>query len=125
MRVLALLHEAFGGEGGIAQFNRDFVTAAAGSPAVEEVALLLRRLPAPPGPVPDRVLLHRAGAGGKILYGVAALKAATFGGRIDIVVCRPLRLLRLGPPGARHARAALLLIVDRHDDWPTTRQRPV
>src|SRR5258705_11155902 len=104
MRVLALLHEAFGGEGGIAQFNRDFVTAAAGSPAVEEVALLLRRLPAPPGPVPDRVLLHRAGAGGKILYGVAALKAATFGGRIDIVLCGHLRLLRLGrlappPPG--------------------------
>jgi len=49
MRVLALLHEAFGGQGGIAQFNRDLLSAAAASPTVKQVTVLLRHLPAPPG----------------------------------------------------------------------------
>jgi phosphatidylinositol alpha-1,6-mannosyltransferase len=125
MRVLALLPEAFGGEGGIAQFNRDFVTAAAGSPAVEEVAVLLRRLPAPPGPLPDRVVLHRLGAGGKIPFGLAALSAAIFGGRIDVVVCGHLRLLRLARLAARIARAPLLLIAYGIDAWQPTGQASV
>ena len=117
MRVLALLHEAFGGEGGIAQFNRDFLTAAAAAPSVDEVAVLLRWLPAPPGPLPPGVALDRRAAGGKVRYGLAALEAGLFGGRFGLVVCGHRRLLRYGLLAARLARAPLLLIAYGIDVW--------
>jgi phosphatidylinositol alpha-1,6-mannosyltransferase len=117
MRVLALLHEAFGGEGGIAQFNRDFLSAAAAGPTVEQVVVLLRHLPAPPGPLPDRIELHRLAAAGKIPYALAVVKAALLGGGIDLVVCGHLRLLPLGRLAARLARAPLLLLAYGIDVW--------
>ena len=117
MRVLALLHEAFGGQGGIAQFNRDFLSAAAAGPTVDQVVVLLRHLPAPPGPLPDRILLHRLAAAGKIPFALAVVQAALLGGGIDLVVCGHLRLLPLGRLAARLARVPLLLLAYGIDVW--------
>ena len=117
MRVLALLHEAFGGEGGIAQFNRDLLTAVAGGPGVAEVAVLLRWMPAPPGPLPRGIALDRRSTGGKVRYALAVANAALFGGGFDVVICGHVRLLRLGMLAARMARAPLLLLAYGIDVW--------
>jgi phosphatidyl-myo-inositol dimannoside synthase len=117
MRVLALLHEAYGGHGGIAQFNRDFLAAAAGGPEVEAVVVLLRCLPGPSGPLPAGVVLDRLAPRGKLAYAVAALRTSLLGGRFDVVVCGHLRLLRLGLLAARAARAPLLLLAYGIDVW--------
>ena len=42
LRVLALVTDAFGGHGGIAQYNRDFLTSLAGCDSVAEVIVLPR-----------------------------------------------------------------------------------
>jgi len=117
MRLLALLPEAFGAEGGIAQFNRDLLAAAADAPDVEEIVVLLRQLPAPPAVLPQRIFLDRRAAGGKLAFALAALQRAALGGGFDLVVCGHLRLLRLGLAAARLARAPLLLVAYGIEAW--------
>jgi len=51
LRVLALVTDAFGGHGGIAQYNRDFLSALAECEGVGEVIVLPRA-----GAVPSEVL---------------------------------------------------------------------
>lgn len=64
--MLALVTDAFGGYGGIAQYNRDFLTAAAANPRLGPVVSLPRLAPeaAEPVPAPLRQLspLHNRGA---------------------------------------------------------------
>ena len=117
MRILALLHDSFGGHGGVAQFNRHFLTAAAGAPDTQEVVALPRLVPSPPGPLPARLTFDLRAAGSKGRYAVAALRAVLLGGRFDVVVCGHLRLLWLGFLAARLARAPLVLIVHGIDAW--------
>ncbi|MFN3890324.1 MAG: glycosyltransferase family 4 protein [Beijerinckiaceae bacterium] len=47
MKVLALVTDAFGAHGGIAQYNRDLLTAVAGMPSVTQVDILTRVAPFP------------------------------------------------------------------------------
>jgi hypothetical protein len=37
MKVLALIHDAYGGYGGIGKFNRDLLAALASDPAIESI----------------------------------------------------------------------------------------
>jgi glycosyltransferase involved in cell wall biosynthesis len=117
MRVLALLPEAYGAGGGIAQFDRDLLAAAARAPAVGEIVALLRRLPGPPGPLPDRVRLVPGAAGGKLAFAAAALRQGLLGGRFALVLCGHLRLLPLAYRVARLARAPLLLVAYGIEAW--------
>lgn len=55
MRVLALVTDAFGGHGGIAQYNRDFLTALALSPRIAAVTAL-PRFGQPPGTLPPHLV---------------------------------------------------------------------
>ncbi|MCW2284302.1 phosphatidylinositol alpha-1,6-mannosyltransferase [Rhodoblastus acidophilus] len=55
MKVLALVPEAFGGHGGIAQYNRDLITALARSGGVESVRILPRLAAGPVGELPAKV----------------------------------------------------------------------
>ncbi|MFO1059388.1 MAG: glycosyltransferase family 4 protein [Dongiaceae bacterium] len=117
MRVLALLPEAYGAGGGIAQFDRDLLAAAARAPAVSEIVTLLRRLPGAAGPVPERVRLVPSAARGKLAFAGAALHQALLGGRFQLVLCGHLRLLPLAHRAARLAGARQLLVVYGIDAW--------
>lgn len=71
-RVLALVTDAFGGYGGIAQYNRDFVTALAKLPQVQRIVVLTRLAPSPLEPLPNKV--HQPAAlFGRWRYAAAAL----------------------------------------------------
>ena len=52
LRVLALVTDAFGERGGIAQYNRDFVSALVRSDGIAEVIVLPRRGTVPAGELP-------------------------------------------------------------------------
>jgi phosphatidyl-myo-inositol dimannoside synthase len=58
-RVLALLTDAYGGYGGIAQYNRDFTAALAAAPDIAEVVIAPRIQPAPLEKLPRGVVQHR------------------------------------------------------------------
>jgi phosphatidyl-myo-inositol dimannoside synthase len=73
--ILALVTDAFGGRGGIAQYNRDFATALAQAPGAGQVDVLPRLSPDPHGPLPQNLTQHRARLG-RIAYAFAAWRLA-------------------------------------------------
>ena len=104
LRVLALVTDAYGGGGGIAQFNRDLFDAMARSGLVQEVVVLPRAAGPVTGPIPEKVrqLPPRAGKAG---YAVHALRAARDLGPFDVVFCGHLFASPLATALARLAGA--------------------
>ena len=81
---LALVTDAFGGRGGIAQFNRDFLRALGACASVSSIAVVPRH-------APDRVVTPTGIAqapprAGRTLYALMALLRAVFR-RVDVVFC--------------------------------------
>jgi asparagine synthase (glutamine-hydrolysing) len=76
LRIMFLLTDGFGGFGGIAKFNRDFLSALSSSDDVTEILALPRLMPETTGIVPAKVTYSTAGLGGKLRYFLATLNAA-------------------------------------------------
>ena len=116
MRILALVTDAFGGHGGIAQYNRDLLTALSASSRTSRIVCLPRhaedadtRLPAKieqQSPVPAR-----------IPYALAATRLALSGQRCDVVFCGHLYHMPLAALVARLCRAPLWLQLHGVEAW--------
>lgn len=75
LRVLALVTDAFGGYGGIAQYNRDFLTALARRPEIAEIDVAVRLAPLPSKPL-DGKISQRAPRATPLAYALHASGAA-------------------------------------------------
>lgn len=73
--MLALVTDAFGGYGGIAQYNRDFLSAVAGSPLVKSTVVLPRLAPDAVTSTPDG-LVQRPAVKARLAYALQALVLA-------------------------------------------------
>src|SRR5687768_7168332 len=93
MRILLLATDAFGGHGGIALYNRDLAEALASMPQVEEVTVLVRTMPLPPGEIPAKIRFIASAAGSKLRYVTSAF--AERGRSYHLVVCGHINLLPL------------------------------
>ena len=102
--MLAIVTDAFGGRGGIAQYNRDFLGALAATGAVSSITVLPRQAPDLPM-LPERIAQTPARPGW-IGYSVAALRTALLR-PVELVFCGHLFLaplaaligeLKAGPP---------------------------
>ncbi len=110
MRILALVTDAFGGRGGIAQYNRDFLTACAqilgdAAPSASagdgrrggtadgrpRIVVLPRAAPDPMGELPPGVD-QRPPILGRVLYSLRAVWTALREGPFDVVFCGHLFL---------------------------------
>lgn len=115
MRVLALVTDAFGGYGGIAQYNRDLAGALASTPAIEEVEVLARYAPEATGQLPDKVVQHPAEPHRTRLslraFELAARK------RPDLVFCGHLHLGPLAAAIAKAWRCRLLVQTHGVEVW--------
>lgn len=94
VRVLALVTEAFGGPGGIAQYNRDFLSALASCDRVREVIVLSRRAAISGGTLPPGVRQLRP-VESKLGYSLSALWTAIRHQPIDFVFCGHLNMALL------------------------------
>src|SRR4051794_23982362 len=74
-RVLALVTDAYGGYGGIAQNNRDFLDALARTSGVETIEVLVRHMPNDPEATPPNLRLNRA-ISGRLAYAAYAFLLA-------------------------------------------------
>lgn len=114
LNLLAFVTDAFGGRGGIAQYNRDLLGAVAGAGTVS-VRVLPRLAPDPaathPGNSQDPPRLHRG------RYVVSALRAALTE-RADIVFCGHLYMAPLCVFIARLTRAKLIIQMHGIEAWP-------
>ena len=114
LKVLAFVTDAFGGYGGIAQYNRDLLDALAGSGKVS-VRVLPRLAPdlavTPPSLRQDVPRYSRS------RYVASALRAA-LGERPDIVFCGHLHMAPLCLLIARITRAKLIVQMHGIEAWP-------
>jgi asparagine synthase (glutamine-hydrolysing) len=115
-RALALVTDAFGGHGGIAKFNRDFLSALAKMPECAEVVVIPRLVPEPAGSIPARVRFRAEAAGGKRRFVRAALQE-TFSGPFDLIIAGHINLAPLGSMIRSAKRARSLLVVHGIDAW--------
>ncbi len=114
MKLLALVTDAFGAPGGIARYNRDFLTALAMQPIIGSVKVLPRNGTSeeqPPAPVEQLVPVP-----GKWLYAAKAVRQALTQ-RPDLIFCGHLNLLPLAWLISKLLRVPLWLQLHGIDAW--------
>ena len=94
LRVLALVTEAFGGRGGIAQYNRDFLSALARCDGVGDVTVLPRFSASSVSTLPPGIRQLRP-VESKVGYTLSALWTALTLEPIDFVFCGHLLMAPL------------------------------
>lgn len=113
MKILALVTDAFGSHGGIAQYNRDLLTALAGQEQVESVTVLPRN--GNSCEAPENI--HQLDAiKNKWLYALSAL-TQTWRLRPDVLFCGHLNQLTLTWCVAKLSGASLWLQLHGIDAW--------
>lgn len=112
-RVLAMLTDTWGANGGIAQYNRDFVCALAASEAVERVDVIAYSRASTLAQLPPAGISFQA-RGGRAGFSAASLAAAR---GHDVVFCGHIHLAPLASLVARRARALLWLQVHGVEAW--------
>jgi phosphatidylinositol alpha-1,6-mannosyltransferase len=119
---LALVTDAFGGYGGIAQYNRDFLNALAESGAASSIVVLPRHAPQPIAP-PVGINQTRARPG-RLAYSAMALMTA-LRQHTDLVFCGHLHMAPLAWLIARLKRAKLVIQMHGIEAWarPSRLQR--
>jgi phosphatidylinositol alpha-1,6-mannosyltransferase len=116
--VLMLLSDGFGGRGGIAKFNRDFLGALDASPLVERVYALPCVMAEPVEQViPESVIYDRNSARGRVSFVRRLVFHLWRVKRVDVVVCGHLHLLPLAWPLALFRGARLALIIHGIEAW--------
>jgi phosphatidyl-myo-inositol dimannoside synthase len=116
LRILALVIEAFGGRGGIAQYNRDFLSALARCDRVGEVVVLPRFSERSLGTLPLGVRQLRP-IESKFTYTLAALWMAIRHQPIGCVYCGHLRMAPLAATISRVLNVPLWLQVHGVEAW--------
>jgi phosphatidylinositol alpha-1,6-mannosyltransferase len=116
-RVLALVSDAYGGTGGIAQYNRDFLDAIAGHEGVSEVVVVPRVIARDIHPLPPKTKHENAAAGSKIRFMWRVDKLAGQKDKFDLVVCSHINLLPAAYFAARRCRAHLMVLVYGIEVW--------
>ncbi|MCM8775349.1 MAG: asparagine synthase (glutamine-hydrolyzing) [Candidatus Omnitrophica bacterium] len=118
IRVLALFSDAFGGHGGIAQFNRDFLNALCGYPDLREVVAIPRVMRRPAGALPDKLTYITAGRNSKFKYMLEIVKKLSHVRNYDLILCGHINLLPIAYLGKLlNPRAPLVLIIYGIDAW--------
>jgi phosphatidylinositol alpha-1,6-mannosyltransferase len=121
-RILALMTDGFGGRGGIAQYNRDLLTALSRAGSVGEIVVVPRlgaavRETLPPGVRQLPPVFNKIG------YALRAVAAASTQGPFDVVLCGHIAHAPLAAVIARGLGSPLWLQLHGIDAW--TRPRPI
>ena len=114
MRILALVVDAFGGTGGISQYNRDLITAWAGLSTVEQI-IVLPRFAASPFPPLDEKVVQRAPIASAARYAARAVVHSRH--RYDVVFCGHLHMMPLALMVARMSGAPVWLQIHGLEAW--------
>jgi phosphatidyl-myo-inositol dimannoside synthase len=115
-RILALVTEAFGGHGGIAQYNRDFLSALTKCDRVGDVIVLPRLGGRSEGTLPPGVRQLRP-VESRLAYSVAALWAAITHRPIDSVFCGHVFMAPLAAVIARAFSVPLWVQIHGIEAW--------
>lgn len=117
-----LVSDAFGGWGGIAKFNRDFVAAVASQAATTEVVVVPRHIAEPVGTLPVKLDYRRRAAVGRRAFFAETARLAAAGGSFDLIVAGHINLAPFAWILGAIKGAPVVLIIHGIDAWrPTSR----
>ena len=116
IRILALITDGFGGQGGISQYNRDLLTALSDTDNVGEIVVLPRLGQAGQQGLPARVR-QQAPIFNKVKYSLSAMTVATMKGPFDLVFCGHILHAPLAAFIARRLQRPLWLQLHGLDAW--------
>jgi phosphatidyl-myo-inositol dimannoside synthase len=116
LRFLALVTDAFGGGGGIARYNKDFLSALAAINDVEEIVVLPRLAPDHPGQLPAK-LRQLPPIFRRTPYSINALCQSQSLAGYDGIFCGHLMMAPLAALLSRLTKASLWLQVHGIDAW--------
>jgi len=117
-RAMVFVTDAYGGFGGIAKFNRDFLGSCAEQEQFREVVALPRLMSEAIGEtLPKKVRYLRDASKGKLQYVATLLKLLLSHQRFDVVVSGHLNLLPLAWLASRLLDAPLVLIIHGIEAW--------
>ncbi|MEO0981630.1 MAG: glycosyltransferase family 4 protein [Pseudomonadota bacterium] len=122
-RVLVLASESYGSIGGIAAYNRDFVSALSADADIDEIRILPRLGRRAPEDLPDRVSWDAAALGGLSAFARRCLGYAADPRRFDVVHCGHINLMPFAAPIARAHGAALSLSIHGIEAWRRPKRR--
>jgi len=117
MKVLVLIHGAFGARGGIARFNRDLLKALCAYPKCRDVVAIPRHLPEVQEQLPGNLRYLTDGAHGKLAYLAALVRLFVTGRRFDLVICGHINLLPAALLCRLRGSAPILLVMYGIDAW--------
>lgn len=123
LHALMLLTDGFGGSGGIAKFNRDFLTALCAHPRITRVSAIPRLMPNDPGALPDTLDLVRDGLAGKRQFVAAAMRKAMELRRLNssrdsvAIFCGHINYLRIAVALQRICGGTIHLILHGIEAW--------
>jgi glycosyltransferase involved in cell wall biosynthesis len=123
MRILVLLHEAFGGRGGIAKFNRDLITALCAHPSVSSVTAIPQLAAESPRALPEKLLYATGGLAGKASWFLRVALAALSRPHFDLILCGHINLLPAAFAVQRLNRAPLAMVIHGIEAWHRTGRR--
>lgn len=116
MKVLALVTDAYGVGGGIAQYNRDLMGALDACTQVDKILVLPRSGSSKPQGLPDKVRQLKPRPQ-KAAWALAALRTAWLEGPFDVVFCGHLFSSPVAALAARIADAPLWLQLHGIEAW--------
>ncbi len=117
MRSLMLTSDAFGGHGGVAKYNRDFITAVCLHRATREVVAIPRVGESELEPLPAKLTFVRDGLGGKGRFLTTVVRRAVRRQPFDLVLCGHVNLLPVALLAALRYQAPLILCVYGYEVW--------
>ena len=115
LHILALVTDAWGGRGGIAQYTRDLLSAWAHAPGVDGIVVLARQ--APDRVLPPPMVRQLQARRGRIAYSLTALTEA-LRRPVDVVFCGHLFMAPLARLVARLKGARLVIQTHGIEAWP-------
>jgi len=93
MRAIALVSDAYGGRGGIALYNRNFLKALCAYPDMEEVIAVPRSVTYDLEEMPQNLFYITTVIDSKLKYLIECLRLTLFGKRVGLIICGHLHLL--------------------------------
>ena len=123
LRILATVTDAFGGRGGIAQYNRHLLQALCKDSRVGSLVVLPRLVPDRPTSIPENLEYVNDAAGGWARYAYQLVRRLVQRDSFDIVICSHLNLLPLAALTAARFRSKLILVIYGIEAWSPQRQR--
>ena len=110
MKIIAFVQDAYGGFGGIAQYNRDLMAALSSCNGVKEVHVIQALAPQQVDPPsPDKVQLNNAQSSSKFIYVCKSLISALKHRGVDLIICGHINLLPLAITAKLLTGAPILL----------------